>query len=346
MAADATGTPTSPDNIARILPSDAPAVTTLTSGVNAIADTVQTALTANYPRITSKSANQVAVTNGTTWSAAALVDANIAAGANIAVTKLAAGSANTVLRGGASNSFGQVQGADIVTSVALAGSPTTTTQAVDTNTTAIATTGFVIAQATSTAPNAVGIATAAAGSSTRYARSDHTHKLASTFWDTTGTSSYLNPWKVFAYYEQSGVQTICDGVEYAPGPGGWFSSATANSFEAIPWQYTEWAQMGTVQMRVTMQFNVSVAVGGSARSVTPRFVFINESSGNSTAAADISTTSLVDGTGVRTIDTGFVAVPANGQADGLLLPRFQSNRTGGANGTVSRSSYILTIRVV
>jgi hypothetical protein len=50
VATDATGTVTSPDSIARILPTDLPAVTALTSGVNAISTSVQTALTTSYPR--------------------------------------------------------------------------------------------------------------------------------------------------------------------------------------------------------------------------------------------------------------------------------------------------------
>lgn len=74
-ATDATGTVTSPDSIARILPSDLPAVTTLTSGVNAIADTVQTALTNNYLRKTSGN----------------IVNADISASAAIVGTKIATG---------------------------------------------------------------------------------------------------------------------------------------------------------------------------------------------------------------------------------------------------------------
>lgn len=81
IATDATGTPTSPDSIATILPSDLPAVTTLTSGVNAIAATVQTALTNNYLRKTSGN----------------ILNADINAGAAIAYSKL--NLANSVVTG-------------------------------------------------------------------------------------------------------------------------------------------------------------------------------------------------------------------------------------------------------
>ena len=58
-------------------------------------------------------------------------------------------------------------------SPALSGTPTAPTAAVDTNTTQIATTAFVLAQASSVNPSAIG--TVAIGSSTRYARADHVH---------------------------------------------------------------------------------------------------------------------------------------------------------------------------
>ena len=58
-------------------------------------------------------------------------------------------------------------------SPALTGTPTAPTAAADTNTTQLATTAFVLGQAASTTPAALG--TAAVGTSTRYARADHVH---------------------------------------------------------------------------------------------------------------------------------------------------------------------------
>jgi hypothetical protein len=58
-------------------------------------------------------------------------------------------------------------------SPSLTGTPLSTTAAVDTNTTQIATTAFVVAQAASATPLVNG--TAAVGTSLRYARADHVH---------------------------------------------------------------------------------------------------------------------------------------------------------------------------
>lgn len=57
----------------------------------------------------------------------------------------------------------------------LTGTPTSTTAAVDTNTTQIATTAFVLAQAAGVGNTPVMDGTAAVGTSARYARSDHVH---------------------------------------------------------------------------------------------------------------------------------------------------------------------------
>ena len=61
---------------------------------------------------------------------------------------------------------------------ALSGTPTAPTASVDTNTTQIASTAFVLGQAASAAPANNG--TAAVGTSTRYARADHVHNSDST----------------------------------------------------------------------------------------------------------------------------------------------------------------------
>jgi hypothetical protein len=58
-------------------------------------------------------------------------------------------------------------------SPSLTGTPLSTTAAADTNTTQIATTAYVIGQASSTTPSATG--TAAVGTSLKYARADHVH---------------------------------------------------------------------------------------------------------------------------------------------------------------------------
>jgi hypothetical protein len=72
----------------------------------------------------------------------------------------------------------QVTGAAPLASPPLTGTPTAPTAAVDTNTTQLATTAFVLAQAASVAPLMDG--TAAVGTSTRFARQDHVHPTDST----------------------------------------------------------------------------------------------------------------------------------------------------------------------
>ncbi len=71
-------------------------------------------------------------------------------------------------------------------SPALTGTPTAPTAAQDTNTTQLATTAFVLAQASSVLPGTNG--TGAVGTSLRYARADHTHPGSGT----GATSPFLN----------------------------------------------------------------------------------------------------------------------------------------------------------
>ena len=68
---------------------------------------------------------------------------------------------------------GDVSGAAPLASPTLTGTPLSTTAAADTNTTQIATTAYVVGQASSTTPAATG--TAAVGTSLKYARADHVH---------------------------------------------------------------------------------------------------------------------------------------------------------------------------
>lgn len=89
-------------------------------------------------------------------------------------------SAFTLLKNGVSSAFDTLS--EIATAIGLkadiaspglTGTPTAPTAAVDTNTTQLATTAFVLGQAASVAPSMDGVA--AVGTSTRYARRDHIH---------------------------------------------------------------------------------------------------------------------------------------------------------------------------
>ena len=94
----------------------------------------------------------IAVSTGTSWNGSITTSAGLAA--NISDET---GSGSLVF----------------ATSPTLSGTPLSTTAAADTNTTQIATTAFVLGQASSTNPLALG--TVAVGTSLRYARADHVH---------------------------------------------------------------------------------------------------------------------------------------------------------------------------
>ena len=102
---------------------------------------------------------------------------NATSGAYTVTVKLTSGTGVTVAQGkrnlvytDGSNVY---DGFNDFESVALTGAPTAPTAAVDTSTTQIASTAFVINQASSTTPIVDG--TAAVGTSKRYARADHVH---------------------------------------------------------------------------------------------------------------------------------------------------------------------------
>jgi hypothetical protein len=121
---------------------------------------------------------------GTPLSTTAAVDTNTTQIATTAFVVAQAASATPLVNGtaavGTSLRYARadhVHGTDTtrapLASPSLTGTPLSTTAAVDTNTTQIATTAFVVAQAGSATPVVNG--TAAVGTSLRYARQDHVH---------------------------------------------------------------------------------------------------------------------------------------------------------------------------
>ena len=92
--------------------------------------------------------------------------ANVLTGNAIVTTLMQAA---TVSATGNVNATGNISGGNI----AITGNASAATAAADTNTTQLATTAYVIAQASSTTPTAIG--TGAVGTSVKYARADHTH---------------------------------------------------------------------------------------------------------------------------------------------------------------------------
>lgn len=96
MATDATGTPTSPDSLAKLSSSDAPRITS-SGGINAIVDSIQTALN-NKMKITgSPSSNQVPVWSGSAWVPSLVGASNITVGALALSTYSAASNADQTL---------------------------------------------------------------------------------------------------------------------------------------------------------------------------------------------------------------------------------------------------------
>jgi len=124
---------------------------------------------------------------GTTNGVTAAADTNSVALATTAYVVGQAGSATPLINGtaavGTSLRYARqdhVHPTDTsrapLASPSLTGTPLSTTAAADTNTTQIATTAFVVGQASSTAPAALGTATV--GTSLKYARADHVHPTA------------------------------------------------------------------------------------------------------------------------------------------------------------------------
>jgi hypothetical protein len=122
--------------------------------------------------------------NGTTNGVTAAADTNSTALATTAFVVGQAGSATPIVDGtaavGTSLRYARqdhVHPTDTsrapLASPSLTGTPLSTTAAADTNTTQIATTAYVVGQASSTAPVVDG--TAAVGTSLKYARADHVH---------------------------------------------------------------------------------------------------------------------------------------------------------------------------
>jgi hypothetical protein len=122
--------------------------------------------------------------NGTTNGVTAAADTNSVALATTAYVVGQAGSATPLINGtaavGTSLRYARqdhVHPTDTsrapLASPSLTGTPLSTTAAADTNTTQIATTAYVVGQASATSPAALGTATV--GTSLKYARADHAH---------------------------------------------------------------------------------------------------------------------------------------------------------------------------
>jgi hypothetical protein len=227
---------------------------------------------------------------------------------------------------------------------ALTGSLTAPTKAADTATTEVATTAFVLGQAGTVAPNPVDDTAAAVGSSWRYARADHTHKLGAGVFDTTGVASRLNPMQIFTYFEAAGL-ALGDAGEYRLSDGnGWVDQSAGASLTAVPWDYDGYAAIGgTVQWRWWFAMNVAGAMGGTGRVLSMKYVNVAEggASGSLLTVSGLSGISWSDSAGAKAFDSGWQTAPGG---TGMLLPQLRTDRTGGTTGTASRTNLIIAIR--
>jgi len=141
-------------------------------------------------------------------------------------------------------------------SPALTGTPTAPTAAANTNTTQVATTAFVLGQASSTTPNVDG--TAAVGTSNSYARADHVHP--------TDTSRIGGGGNLVSgnYPKANATGTVTDsGVTAGPYSAEWITSnraGTATAFNTTGTKIEIWGV--TLQFPVntsTLSYNVSGA---------------------------------------------------------------------------------------
>lgn len=137
----------------------------VTPGGTASAPTFDIALSGNLAAIEAINSNGFLKRTGTnTWQVG-----------TVSLTTEVSGTL-PVANGGTGTTTSTGSGSNVLsTSPALSGTPTAPTAAVDTNTTQLATTAFVVGQAATATPQTLG--TAAAGTSTRFARGDHVHAM-------------------------------------------------------------------------------------------------------------------------------------------------------------------------
>lgn len=157
---------------------------------NAVGGYLAKAVTGGTVTLTdTEASNPVIALTGTLTSALSLVVPtavkrlwaiyNNTSGAFTVTVKTAAGTGVTVAQGKRNlvytDGTNVYDGFNDFESVALTGTPTAPTAAANTNTTQVATTAFVLGQAATAAPQALG--TAAVGNATRFARENHVHAM-------------------------------------------------------------------------------------------------------------------------------------------------------------------------
>jgi hypothetical protein len=232
-------------------------------------------------------------------------------------------------------------------SPSLTGTPISTTAAADTNTTQIATTAYVVGQASSTTPAATG--TAAVGTSLKYARADHVHANPLPTGGTTGQvlskvdgTNYNVQWST-ASGGGGGVDIQTFGSSTTSGTFTWTKPAGAKFVQVILYGAGGGGASGARQA-------TSVIRGGGAGCSSAGYVinFINADALGSTQAvvvgaggsggAAITTDSTNGNAGSVGGDTTFYNFKAAGGG-----PSNPGTSTGGGAGANIKSSLIFAI---
>lgn len=181
----------------------------------------------------------------------------------------------------------------------LTGTPLSTTAAVDTNTTQIATTAYVIAQAASATPLANG--TAAAGTSTRYARGDHVHTSVVT---TTGDILYSSSGVTLSRLAIGSTNQVLAVTGGVPVWSSAFALLASPAFTGTPTAPTASPGTNTTQIATTAYADAIAAL--KANLASPTFTGTPAAP---TAAVDTNTTQLA--TTAFVVAQAASATPAN-----------------------------------
>lgn len=227
-------------------------------------------------------------------------------------------------------------------SPSLTGTPLSITAAADTNTTQIATTAYVVGQASATAPSALG--TAAVGTSLKYARADHVHDIPLPVGGTTGQvlskidgTNYNVQWSTAS---SSGGSADVQ-VFSTPGSATW----TKPAGKTMVWVrlYGPGAGGGSGTRQATTSIRGGGGGGGAggyleffiSAAALPATVTVNVGTGSAGGAAvTIDSTVGNIGTNAATSYSQFYIYRAGGGSPGLGGTNTAGGSGGAANATV------------
>jgi len=169
-------------------------------------------------------------------------------------------------------------------SPALTGTPTSTTAAVDTNTTQIATTAFIIAQAAGVGNTPLMNGAVAIGTSTRFARSDHVHPIDTTRAPLASPILTGTPTSPTAAIDTNTTQIATTAFVVAQG----YAKLDSPALTGTPTAPTAAVNTNTTQIATTAFVNSQVSAAGN---YNPAAVTITGGSINNTTVGTTTPTS-------------------------------------------------------